>query len=60
MKKLVNNYVSEWELLELKLFLSSASKEHRDYATKSLKKLRKMEAEGKIDLKQFEDLANDF
>ena len=64
-KKSIGNFAKEvaereWELMELSLFLSSASKEHKDYATNSLKKLRKMQAEGKIDVTQFEDLADNF
>ena len=64
-KKSIGNFAKEvaereWELMEFNLFVSSAGKKHLDRATNSVKKLRKMQAEGKIDLRQFEDLADNF
>jgi hypothetical protein len=50
----------EWELMEFNLFVSSSGKKHLDEATNSVKKLRKMESEGKINLEQFENLAEEF
>ena len=50
----------EVELGELNLFVSASGKKHLDMASKSVKKLRKLEEEGKISLKEFENLAEDF
>ena len=50
----------EWELFEFNLFVSSMGKEKLDDATNSVKKLRKMESEGKINLEQYEGLAEEF
>ena len=50
----------EWELMEFNLFVSSIGKEHLDDASDSIKKLRAMEKEGKINLKEFEDFADNF
>ncbi len=50
----------EWELFEFNLFVSSMGKEKLDDATNSVKKLRKMESVGKINLEEYEDLAEDF
>ena len=51
---------NEWDLFEFNLFVSSIGKEHLDDASDSIKKLRAMEKEGKINLKEFEDLADNF
>jgi len=50
----------EWKLFEFNLFVSSLGKEKLDNATNSVKKLRKMESEGKINLEQYEELAEEF
>ena len=50
----------EWELMELNMFISSAGKERLDKASNSVRRLRQMEKEGKINLKQYEDLAEEF
>jgi len=50
----------EWELFEFSLFISSLGKEKLDEATNSVRRLRKLETEGKINLEQYEELAEDF
>ena len=50
----------EWELFEFNLFISSMGKDKLDEATNAVKKLRKLEEEGKMDLEQYEELSNDF
>ncbi len=50
----------EFELMELNLFISSSGKEHLDMASNSVKRLRQLEAERKINLKQYEEIAEEF
>jgi len=64
-QKAIGNFAKEvaereWELMEFNLFISSSGKKHLNEATRSIQKLRKLEEEGKINLEQFEDLADDF
>ncbi len=50
----------EFELFEFNLFVSSFGKKHLDNASKSLKVLREAERKGKIDLKNYEETAEEF
>ena len=50
----------EFELMELNLFISSSGIEHLDIASNSVKKLRQLQAEGKINLEQYEEIAEKF
>lgn len=44
------------ELMEFQLFVSSSGEKHLDKISNAVKELRKKEAKGEIDLKQYEDL----
>ena len=64
-QKAIGNFAKEvaereWEIMEFNLFISSSGKKHLDESTKSVKSLRKLEENGKIDLRQYEDLGDDF
>ncbi len=50
----------EWELMELKLFISSAGKERLDEAAKAVKDIRILEKQGNLNLKEFEEIAEEF
>jgi hypothetical protein len=50
----------EWELMEFNLFIASSGKRRLNEASHSVTKLRKLENQGKIDLTEFEDMADDF
>lgn len=50
----------EFELLEFNLFLSASGKQHLNKAVKSVQEIREMEKKGKINLKKYEDLTNEY
>lgn len=50
----------ELGLLEFNLFLSSAGKEHLDRATNAAQEIRRLKKEGKIDLTEYEEIAEEF
>lgn len=50
----------EWELMELKMFISSTGKERMDKVRRDVEELRRLEKEGKINLRQYDKLSNDF
>ena len=50
----------EFELMEFNLFISSSGKEHLDMVSNSVKGLRQLETEGKINLEQYEEMAEEF
>ena len=64
-QKAIGNFAKEiaereWELMEFNLFVSASGKKHLDMASNSVLQLRQLEKEGKIDLKQFESLAEEY
>lgn len=52
--------VREVELMEFNLFVSSAGKKQLDMASNSVKEIRDLEKEGKINLEELEDFSNEF
>ncbi len=50
----------EFELFELNMFISSVGKEHLDQATADVRFIREQESKGRVDLRKFEDLAEDY
>ncbi len=61
LKKFMNEAIeSEFDLLEFNLFISSIGKDKLDESTKIVRDMRKKVDEGKIDLSNYEDLADDF
>lgn len=50
----------EFELFEFNLFISASGKKHLDKVTKSVKELRESEKKGKINLQNYEDIAEEF
>ena len=61
LKEFMNDAIeSEFDLLEFNLFISSIGKEKLDESTNLVRTLRKEVDEGKLDLIDYENLAEDF
>ena len=51
---------NELDLFEFNLFISSFGKEKLDESTKAVQELRKKVDSGKVDLSEYEDMAEEF
>ncbi|MEK6875275.1 MAG: hypothetical protein AABX30_01180 [Nanoarchaeota archaeon] len=51
---------NEFNLIELNLFVSSIGKDKIEESTEKVKKLREKVDSGKLDLSEYEDMAEDF
>ena len=50
----------EFELFELNMFISSSGEEHLNKSSMDIKFIREQEFKGKINLRRFEDLAEEY